>query len=561
MYRIDGSRTDPPPVEPEGEPEQQVPVLANLALLLHVEDQYGQPLGPEQWTTDAIEAICTNNIETAMPARIEPVEITITSPVEAILQFATGSVLVLSAIDLGRVTYWFGVTVQVDCIIATVDSLQVIVKERNAQRKTVRELENQTREDHIEQRRVIQELVTNFGTQVEKLEALKEELENKKHVESPIKIPMKTPIHVLPLEVIVDGNNSNNGGRGIEGPRVSVSSVETEEAGPSRHKSPEIKGKIPKFDTFSGEHPTPKHELTFDEWMYEVGSSEALYSACALGEGIKKSLKGYAHRQARFLGKDATVDEILAKLTEQFGQRASDDVMLTEYQAIAMTKGERIQSYTDRLQCTLSRIRFKYPALYTDKEAKESLRKRFFHGLTDKMRDSLRHTFKHTDETYTELVIDAMDIEAEKSEGNPKKEVKLTSKAAKLSSPREESPERSEPDTELEAMKKQIAQLMSAAPAASQKSKNGNGNGKRNGKPKGGSDQNNNNGKKEWERKEPKDKNWQRQVQCFKCGGWGHFARECTSRLNSNGEDKKGPKSPPPETETPQPAQPQTTQQ
>jgi hypothetical protein len=103
MYRLNGSRTDPPPVEsePEGEPEQQVPVLANLALLLHVEDQYGQPLGPEQWTADAIEAICTNNINTAMPARIEPVEITITSPVEAILQFATGSVLVLSAIDLG----------------------------------------------------------------------------------------------------------------------------------------------------------------------------------------------------------------------------------------------------------------------------------------------------------------------------------------------------------------------------------------------------------------------------------------------------------------------------
>jgi hypothetical protein len=442
-------------------------------------------------------------------------------------------------------------------MIATVEMLQTIVKDRNAKCKEIKELESQTREDHIEQKRVIQELMIKFGIQVEKLEDLKGELEGKK-IESPVKVPKGTPIQgTLPVEIPVGGNNSNNGGKEIGTPGISVSSVETSEVGPSKRKSPELKGKIPKFDTFSGELPTPKQESTFDEWMYEVGSSEGLYSERLLGDGIKKSLKGLALRQARFLGAKATVEEIMAKLAEQFGQRASDDVMLTEYQAISMTKGERIQSYTDRLQDTLGRIRFKYPKLMTDKEASESLRKRFFHGLTDKLRDSLRHTYRRTDETYSELVIDAMDIEAEKSDGHAKKEVKATSKGAQLS--REASPEREEPVGELETLKTQMAKLMSAVAAAPQKARNGNG--KKNGKGRGEtSNQNQNNAKGEIERKDPKDKSWQKSVQCYKCGGYGHYARECSSRLNLNGEDKKGQKSPPQEATPTPPAQTQNTQ-
>jgi hypothetical protein len=563
-YSLDGSTTDPE-IENEGEEalEQQVPVRANLALLMTVEDQYGQPLGPEQWTKDAIEAICTNNITTAMPARIEPVEITITSPIEAILQFATGSVLVLSAIDLGRVTYWFGVAVKVDCMIATVEILQTVVKDRIEKRKEVREQESQSREDHLEQRRVIQELMTNFSAQVEKLEILKRELDSRKKMDSPSKVPMGASFQGTPsVEIPVGGNNSNNGGREVEMPGISVSSIGTSEVGTSKQRSPEIKGKIPKFDTFSGELPTPKLESTFDEWMYEISSSEGLYSERLMEDGIKKSLKGLALRQARFLGAKATMDEIMAKLTEQFGQRASDDVMLTEYQAISMTKGERIQSYTDRLQDTLSRIRFKYPNLMTDKEASESLRKRFFHGLTDKLRDSLRHTYRRTAETYNELVIDALDIEAEKSDGNTKKEVKVTSKATQLS--REASPEREEQASELETLKMQMAKLMSATAAAPQKAKNGNG--KKNGKPRGEQDnKSQNNAKKDIERKDPKDKSWQKDVQCYKCGGYGHYARECSSRLTGGGEDRRSQKTPQPEVAQAQalqepPAQPETTQ-
>ena len=521
--------------ELDTEGEQEVPrTSGDLVLFIRVENEYGRPLSSEQWTAEAIEAMCVNNINAEYHAI--PTAISMTSPTEAILEFPAGTTVVLAAVDLGKATYWFGENVKIDCMIATMECAQSIAHDRNVQRKRLQEFEVVTREEHLEQKGVLQEILTGFQEYKVKIETIGQDVKNLQQAQKAAVPPKSKGRTSVPTPKT--GSNdckSNNEAKDLGTPQTSLSTITVEASAVSRRLSPPqiIKGKMPAFDLFSGDDPTPKHELNFDAWLYQVRGSEGLYSPYMLRQGIVKSLRGHAARQARYQGPKATPEQILIKLVKNYGQKASDEVMITEFHNISMVKGEKVKDYVDRMEGVMEQIRLKYPSKHTEAEEQTMFRTKFYHGATEKVRFLLMHSFRDENKSYDDLVTIAREME---TEGTRREGVTVASKAAALAEPEEGS------EDEFTQMKTQLAQLMSAAaaPQGKPKGKNGDRQAKNSGS---GTDP-----KKEWKPKDPESKDWERKVRCFKCGGWGHYARDCASRLNSGGEAKKGPNAPPQET-------------
>ena len=66
--------------------------------------------------------------------------------------------------------------------------------------------------------------------------------------------------------------------------------------------------------------------------MFEVKTAQKLYSDDAFQHGIVQSLQGAAANTICYMGPEAQLDNILAKLQDHYGQWDSSDVLSGFYQ-------------------------------------------------------------------------------------------------------------------------------------------------------------------------------------------------------------------------------------
>jgi hypothetical protein len=229
----------------------------------------------------------------------------------------------------------------------------------------------------------------------------------------------------------------------------------------------------------------------------------------------------------------------LQKLTAQYGQVASADVLMQDFYALQQSKGERIQTFAARLEGAIEQIRLRYPDLVLEKDRDAHLRDRLFYGMHKNLRDSIRFMYENAEIKFQQLMLAARRAE---SESIDRKVLPKVAKATVV-----------DRDSSLDELKHQMTQLMSAVTLGPQTQKKG-----------GARNTNNNSGKRSnGEQSKPKEegvqrqtedfanlekfkkKNWQRETRCFKCSGFGHISRFCSSRLNGmKGEKKKETTSP-----------------
>ena len=103
----------------------------------------------------------------------------------------------------------------------------------------------------------------------------------------------------------------------------------------------------PKFTQFSGEDPKPKGEAIFKEWKYEVccALKDEVYKEDTIAQAIRKSLKPQATRVLLSMGTTATVQEILERLKELFGNVATGESVLQEFQTAAQKADESVTTW------------------------------------------------------------------------------------------------------------------------------------------------------------------------------------------------------------------------
>ena len=135
--------------------------------------------------------------------------------------------------------------------------------------------------------------------------------------------------------------------------------------------------KPPSLPPFSGAEPVPKDEASCEQWVWQA--REAL-KTCTLGAvrtTIIQSVRGEVREFVSSVGFETSVEELLDKIQEQFGEHWTADRLKQEFYQLTQGKTEKVQQYARRLEAKFKRLRDKIPGMYE----RSILKERLFHGM------------------------------------------------------------------------------------------------------------------------------------------------------------------------------------
>ena len=181
---------------------------------------------------------------------------------------------------------------------------------------------------------------------------------------------------------------------------------------------------IPKLDAFSGKADGEK--VSWRKWELQVKGLEGSYTDKAIKEAMLKALKGDAFAAAEPLSGVCTWQQLLEILRGKFTTVHSLDVLMGQFYQIAQGL-DTVAQFAIKLEHHLGSIRNSHPGAVSDVDFFRHLRERFFHGLSERMRSSLRHKYDDKAIDYHSLLAYARVIEGEtgmsaENEKNDKKE-------------------------------------------------------------------------------------------------------------------------------------------
>ena len=167
---------------------------------------------------------------------------------------------------------------------------------------------------------------------------------------------------------------------------------------------------IPKLDAFSGKADGEK--VSWRKWELQVKGLEGSYTDKAIKEAMLKALKGDAFAAAEPLSGVCTWQQLLEILRGKFTTVHSLDVLMGQFYQI--TQGpDTVAQFAIKLEHHLGSIRNSHPGAVSDVDFFRHLRERFFHGLSERMRSSLRHKYDDKAIDYHSLLAYARVIEGE----------------------------------------------------------------------------------------------------------------------------------------------------
>lgn len=169
---------------------------------------------------------------------------------------------------------------------------------------------------------------------------------------------------------------------------------------------------VPRVGTFSGEEGRAS-EVSFNQWRFEVRGLKAdgLYAEGVVMQAVRRSLRGRAADVVLRLGPQATVEAILGKLEQIFGNVLPAENVLELFYVARQDGRESVAAWACRIEDLLAQLREKKAIAA---EAEESmLRTKFYSGLNRPgTRNAIRHHFDG-ERSYAELLVAARVAELE----------------------------------------------------------------------------------------------------------------------------------------------------
>ena len=169
--------------------------------------------------------------------------------------------------------------------------------------------------------------------------------------------------------------------------------------------------KAPDLPVFSGELPTPKGEAEFDNWIFQIKSLQQSYTDSAIQNAVVSNVRGIAKTVVQTVGYNTELSDMILPLEDWFGLGETNDTLLLEFHQMVQGPNEKIQDFGSKLECKFKILQERFPGLY----AAVQLKDRFFRGMHDKMRDSMRYLYDKDDCTFSKLLKASMIAEAESS--------------------------------------------------------------------------------------------------------------------------------------------------
>ena len=320
-------------------------------------------------------------------------------------------------------------------------------------------------------------------------------------------------------------------------------------------KEPMKSTKNPNLPTFSGELPTPKGEAEIDNYLFQIKLLRSSYTENAIRNAIVATVRGHAKIAIRAIGYDSSLSAMINQLEGRFMEKETTDILLQEFHQMMMGPKDKVHEFGGKLEYKFRLLQERCPGRYNMAQLKD----RLFHGMTDKLCDSVRYLFTNPTVDFNQLLKAAMTCEIETTSRQATK-----AKAMQFS----EGVSESSTNPEISSIRSQLEQMSTILKGANfngskdSNKKKGNGYYKQKADARQGLKGPGTSAAGPFRKERPP-------VQCHQCMGWGHYARNCPNEFpvegsvnwgNQNGEVAKQGGTLPQQgnaTQTPVPAQEQ----
>ena len=299
-------------------------------------------------------------------------------------------------------------------------------------------------------------------------------------------------------------------------------------------KEPMKSTKNPNLPTFSGELPTPKGEAEIDNYLFQIKLLRSSYMEDAIHNAIVATVRGHAKIAIRAIGYDSSLSAMIDQLEGRFMEKETTDILLQEFHQMMMGPKDKVHEFGGKLEYKFRLLQERCPGRYNMAQLKD----RLFHGMTDKLRDSVRYLFTNPTVDFNQLLKAAMTCEIETTSRQATK-----AKAMQFS----EGVSESSTNPEISSIRSQLEQMSTILKGANfsgskdNNKKKGNGYYKQKTDGRQGLKGPGTSAAGPFHKERPP-------VQCHQCMGWGHYARNCPNEFpvegsvnwgNQNGEVAK----------------------
>ena len=106
---------------------------------------------------------------------------------------------------------------------------------------------------------------------------------------------------------------------------------------------------------------------------------------------------------------DTDLNDLIKRLDQQFGVGQAGDEILRDFHQMIQVPKESVQDFGAKVECIFRTINECFPGWY----APVQLKTRFFHGINDRLRDSMRYLYDRPEANFEDLLLAAMQAEVE----------------------------------------------------------------------------------------------------------------------------------------------------
>ena len=452
--------------------------------------------------------------------------VTMVTSTNALEEFPTGLLVVAIAQALNQNVDWEDIPGWVSILMGSRQYIMKLCQERAEQEEQKKAMEAEVermQENQQEQQDKLSELIDKVNDQARMVG----EMQQQQIILQSGSVPR---IPQLQGQILAHSSSMSMGSV----PRIPSSLHTPLGAYGSHNQNPQVvhpkkNTKNPDLPIFSGETPTPKGEVEYDNYIFQLQMLRSSYTDDTIQNAIVATVRTQAKLAIRAIGYNSSLDTMIRQLQNRFGLGETVDLLGQEFHQMMQQPKEKVGEFGGKLEYKFRLLQEKCPGHYVDVQ----LRDRLFHGLSDKIRDSVRFLYSQPDCDFTKLLKAAMTCENKAASW-------ASIKAKSLQVSVDENPQVA--SNGISSIQEQLNQMQTILKSANFKPNNGYRS------EKGGKQDIRTKLRGPGMSSAGPFRRGKKPVQCYRCNGWGHYKQQCPNEepaegsknwVNLHGEEPK----------------------